>query len=254
MDSDSFQKKVNESYDDMNNINNINNNNQSNKNKNIFNNNNLTLDRTVKFYVMMKNPKIDAWTQTNYKLLYQKEEKKEKDKNEDNEENKEIVNNKQKKRKDDADLMRDKIFKYFNKMVYNWIKNTKNNNDKINIYHFIFKNNKTTINECMNKQLKNLFLKEIDGKLDQKLKQINNNLLIKKLEYKYEDIYKLFISQKEKINKSEELLKDFYFLDDFLEELKKKKEDDEYLSRLKEVALHYDKWKDKKTHLWGKKK
>ena len=137
MDSDSFQKKVNESYDDMNNINNINNNNQSNKNKNIFNNNNLTLDRTVKFNIM-NNLKIDAWTQTNYKLLYQKEEKKEKDKNEDNEENKEIVNNKQKKRKDDADLMRDKIFKYFNKMVYNWIKNTKNNNDKINIYHFIF--------------------------------------------------------------------------------------------------------------------
>ena len=254
MDSYSFKKMDNNSYNDMNIINNINNiNNQSSNNKIIFNNNSLTLYKTDNFDLMLKQ---DKSTQTDYKLLYQKEEKKENDKKKEKEEKEEKEESKQKKRKFDADLMRDKIFKYFNKMVYNWLKISENKNDKINIYYFKFKNNKTIINECMNKQLKNLFLdqKENNAALGQRLKKTNNKLLIEKLQYRYEDIYKLFISQKEKINETKELLDNFYFLDDFLEELKKKNENNEYLSRLKEVALNYEIWKNKKAHLWGKKK
>ena len=157
------------------------------------------------------------------------------------------IPSKKKTRKYSPDLIRDKIFKNFNKILYNWIYSSKNENDNINIIQYnLEKNNKKCISQAMNKQLKELFLLDIND-----INHIDNELLKQKLELKYEDVYKNFISESCKININEELYKNFQFLDDFLRNMMNT-EEEEYINKLKKIALRYDDWKNKKIHLFKK--
>ena len=98
----------------------------------------------------------------------------------------------------------------------------------------------------MNKQLKELFLLDIND-----INQIDNELLKQKLELKYEDVYKNFISGSYTINLDEELYENFQFLDDFLRNMMNT-EEEEYINKVKKIALRYDDWKNKKIHLFKK--
>lgn len=153
-----------------------------------------------------------------------------------------------KKRKDSPDLIRDKIFKYFNKMIFNWILNTKGQKDEIDIISYQFeKNNKQCISESMNKCLKELF---IPKNQIEKLKNINNELLKYKLDFNYKKIYEIFICEPNQIkpdNYLDNFLDNFKILEDFLESLKGK-ENKKYIKKVKDIALTYEKWKDKKMH------
>ena len=187
----------------------------------------------------IKKNKKDESTQTEPNALYIKEEDIPITTNEVKE---------NKKRKFSPDLIRDKIFKHFNKMLFNWISKTKNDDDNIDIISYQFeKNNKQCILESMNKSLKELFISE--NQIEE-LQNINNELLISKLKFKYEEIYKIFISEPEQINPEnyvDNFLDNFQVLRDFLETLKGK-ETKEYISKVKDIALNYEKWKNKKMH------
>ena len=91
-------------------------------------------------------------TQTEYCPLYEYENK------EEIQEQK-IGNLNKRKRKDHADLIRSKLFNYFNKMLYNWIISSKGKNDKITIQQYFLKQNKKdNIKEVMTKKLKDIFI------------------------------------------------------------------------------------------------
>ena len=118
---------------------------------------------------------------------------------------------------------------------------SKTNNSDIKIKKFQFeKNNKKYISEAMNKNLKDLFISENE------INKIDSGVLRQKLEFKYENIYKLFISETINPTESNHLLENFKFLNDFLKELELKKEKLDYILKVKNVALSYDIWKDKK--------
>ena len=207
-----------------------------------YNNNNLIFKETDHFEIKGKSTR-EIGTQTNFNYLYKEEEKL-------------IKTN----RKYQDDLIRDKIFKFFNRMIYNWLKSPENekekDNDDIVILNFHFqKNNKSYINDSMNKLLKDLFIYP-EKDLEEKIKKINNDLLKYKLGLGYKYVYNIFTSNKVEIKESEEFLKGFVFLDEYIEQLKEKEKyekNDEYFVRLKTVALNYNDWKDKKARLWKNK-
>jgi hypothetical protein len=204
------------------------------------NNNNLENEfNKIEIKIISKYTR-DIGTQTNFSRLYEIEEK--------------LI---KKNRIYQADLIRDKIFTFFNGMIFDWLTSTKNEKDcDLDIINFRFsKNNKECINDSMNKRLKELFLYPKKD-LEEKLKQINNELLKYKLELEYKYIYNIFISNKDSIKENEEFLKNFVLLDEYIEQLKlnpKFEQNQEYITRLKKVALNYNEWKDKKVHLFKKK-
>ena len=176
---------------------------------------------------------IDKSTQTSFKELYKEEEEEDEPKS---------------KRKISPDLIRDKIFNYFNKMLYIWLI-TKNNNIEINQFSFE-KNNKKIISETLNKTLKDLFIsKSHVNDLD----NTTNKILKDKVKLKYEDAYKMFISEvdKNEKDKKNEFYENFSFLEDFLKQMEDR-ENDKYISRVREVATRYHEWIDKKIHLFKK--
>lgn len=187
--------------------------------------------------------KEDKSTQTDPFPLYKKEEEKDAKTQNINQ------NNLNKKHyKDSPDLIRSKLFNYFNKMLYSWLNKPKIEARDIIIHYRLKKNNKYNIKETMNKFLKELF---ISPENINRINQINNNLLKKKLDYKYENIYNFFISNKNEIQKDEEyeeFFENFIFLDDYLKELAKIEKKD-YARKIKEIALTYYKWKDYKCHI-----
>ena len=207
-----------------------------------YNNNNLIFKENDHFEIKGKSTR-DIGTQTNFSYLYKVEEK--------------II---KKNRKYQADLIRDKIFKFFNRMIYNWLRSPENeeekDNDDIVIINFHFqKNNKSNINDSMNKLLKDLFIYPAKD-LEEKIKHINNNLLKYKLGLGYKYVYNIFTSNKVEIKESEEFFVGFVFLDEYIEQLKNKEkyeQNDDYFERLKTVALNYNDWKDKKARLWKNK-
>ena len=189
--------------------------------------------------LFFKNNKQDQSTQTEPNALYIEED------------DDPIITNEikvNKKRKYSPDLIRDKIFKHFNKMLFNWIIKSKKDNDEIDIISYQFeKNNKQCILESMSKCLKELFISKNQIK---EIQNINNELLKYKLEFKYEELYKIFISEPNQIkteNYVDNFLDNFHLLGSFLE-LLKGKETLEYISKVKDIALNYEKWKNKKIH------
>ena len=175
----------------------------------------------------------DECTQTSFNELFKEEEEEDEPKS---------------KRKISPDLIRDKIFNYFNKMIYIWLI-TKNKNIEINQYSFK-KNNKTIISETFNKSLKDLFISKTQvNDLDKTI----NKLLKNKVNLKYEEAYKMFIYgvDKNEKDKKKEFLENFPFLEDFLKQMEGK-ENNEYISRVREVATRYHEWIDKKIHLFKK--
>ena len=199
---------------------------------NIFNYNNFNVEQKSNNFQIQTNRK-NASTQTDPKLLYIEEEK----------DTIELNTNYFKTRKDSPDLIRDKIFKFFNKMLYEWILSTKTSKDDIEIIRYSFKNNKKFIVESMKKYLKELFVKENQISA---VNKINNELLKNKLERKYEDIYKIFISE-QNINIGN-FYDNFKFLKDFLKDMEEKNEKKEYIDKVKDIALRYEEWKGKKIH------
>ena len=184
------------------------------------------------------NNKKDQSTQTEPNALYIEEE-----------DIPNIINElKNKPRKYSPDLIRDKLFKYFNKMLFKWIGISKTDNDNIDIISYQFeKNNKQCILNSMNKYLKELF---ISKNQIEEIQNIKNELLKFKLEFRYEDIYKIFICEPKEVkpeNYLDNFLDKFAFLEDFLKSLEVK-ETKEYIKKTKDIALNYEKWKNKKMH------
>ena len=179
-------------------------------------------------------------TQTEFCSLYEYENK------EDIDEIKEEKINKlnKRKRKNCTDLIRSKIFNYFNKMLYNWIKSSKDKNDKIEIQQYCLKQNtKDNIREVMTKTLKEIFIPKIS------VDQITNELLLKKLDSNYKTLFDYFISDGNISNENREFFKNFTFLNNYLETLKRD-ENEEYINRVRKVAKEYNLWLDKKVHLF----
>ena len=199
---------------------------------NIFNYNNSNIEQKSNNFQTQTNKK-NASTQTDPKFLYIEEEK----------DTIELNTNYFKTRKDSPDLIRDKIFKFFNKMLYEWILSTKTSKDDIEIIRYSFKNNKKFIVESMKKYLKELFVKENQISAVNKIK---NELLKNKLERKYEDIYKIFISEQNA--NIGNFYDNFKFLKDFLKDMEEKNEKKEYIDKVKDIALRYEEWKGKKIH------
>ena len=222
-------------------------NNESGNNLN--NKNNEMKITNSETFVYLVNPiekhNEDKETQTEFSQLYIKENEEE---GEEEEEKKKLLKKKKKKkRKNDTDLIRNKIFNHFNKVIYNWLIISKNDQDKIEIIQYRpEKLNKELISTLMSQKIKELFVQKNSSNI------IINNLLKKKLEYTYQELYNYFISDKENINEEKEFLNDFFYLKNYIESLKGK-EDENYINRLKTIALEFDKWKDKKVHLFKKK-
>ena len=192
----------------------------------------FSIEQNKGFFI--QNNKKEISVQTESKALYEQEE------------NNLIIINKikiNKSRKDSADLIRDKLFKYFNNILYYWIIYSKSENIDIKKYQFE-KNNKKCIAEAMNKYLKELFISINE------INKIDNNILKQKLDYKYEDIYNIFISEPEESIKNKKLFKNFKYLKDFLKELELKKESEDYILKVKNVALSYEEWKNKKIKIY----
>ena len=215
---------------------------------NLKNKNNEMKITNSETFVYLVNPiekhNEDKETQTEFSQLYIKENEEE---GEEEEEKKLLKKKKKKKRKNDTDLIRNKIFNHFNKVIYNWLIISKNDQDKIEIIQYRpEKLNKELISTLMGHKIKELFVQKNSSNI------IINNLLKKKLEYTYQELYNYFISDKENINEEKEFLNDFFYLKNYIESLKGK-EDENYINRLKTIALEFDKWKDKKVHLFKKK-
>ena len=153
------------------------------------------------------------------------------------------------RRKFSPDDIRSKIFVKFNKKLCEWLKHSIKKEDNIKIISFRFVNNKTGIKLLMNEKLKELFVPERAKYL---LNGLKNEILIKKLDYKYEDAYNLFLIGKNNLNKDKIFFEKFYFLEDYLEELKET-ETNEYISKVKTIAIKYKEWLNKKIHLFSKK-
>ena len=185
---------------------------------------------------------VDHSTQTDYNELYIEENEEEKTEPENPQ------NQTKKIRKYDTDLIRNKIFNHFNKMLYKWLLNTQpndNNKAEIKQYHLV-KINKDIISSLMDKYLKDLYLSH------NSIDKISNKLLKNKLEYKYQILYDFFISGTHNINKDTEFFTNFTFLNNYLDKLRKK-EDDEYIEKVKTVAMEYKQWLGGKAHLFKKK-
>lgn len=201
---------------------------------------------------------VDKSTSTEYNGMYYEENKKD-DKiiSEDSiKENNDFLNinnltkkKRKKKRKYDTDLIRNKIFIYFNKMLYNWLINALPDDEKKEINQIsLTKINKEKINSLMGQTMKSLFLlpEETEKKFDDKLLQ--------KLGYKYQELYNIFISKSKSndFGKNNDLFQNFYYLDDYLSDIRKI-EDNEYIGKVRKVAIEYEKWMNNKAHLFKKK-
>jgi hypothetical protein len=81
------------------------------------------------------------FTQTEFCPLYEYENKEDLEDIEDIE-NEKIDKINKKKRKDSPDLIRSKLFNYFNKMLFNWIVSSRDKNDKAIIQQYYLKQNK----------------------------------------------------------------------------------------------------------------
>ena len=140
-----------------------------------------------------------------------------------------------------------KIFIYFNKMLYNWLIKAIPDDEKKQINQIsLAKINKEKIRSLMNKTLKSLFLlpEEAENKFDDRLLQ--------KLGYKYQELYNLFISKSNDFGIENELFQDFYYLENYLSDIRKI-EDNEYINKVRKVATEYEKWMNNKVHLFKKK-
>ena len=152
-----------------------------------------------------------------------------------------------KKRKYDTDLIRNKIFIYFNKMLYNWLIKAIPDDEKKQINQIsLNKINKAKIRSLMSKTLKNLFL------LPEEAENKFNDKLLQKLGYKYQDLYNLFISESKDLVKDNDLFQDFFYLENYLSDIRKI-EDNEYIGKVRKVATEYEKWMNNKVHLFNKK-
>ena len=97
-------------------------------------------------------------TQTEFCDLYKYENKDDIEDSDDIQEEK-IDKLIKRKRKNCTDLIRSKLFNYFNKMLYNWIISSKDQNDKAIIQQYYLKQNKKdNIKEVMGKKLKDIFI------------------------------------------------------------------------------------------------
>ena len=153
-----------------------------------------------------------------------------------------------KKRKYDTDLIRNKIFIYFNKMLYNWLIKAIPDDEKKQINQIsLNKINKAKIRSLMSKTLKSLFL------LPEEAENKFNDKLLQKLGYKYQDLYNLFISESKDFVKDNDLFQDFFYLENYLSDIRKI-EDNEYIGKVRKVATEYEKWMNNKVHLFKKKK
>lgn len=182
--------------------------------------------------------KLDKEVQTDHCYLYNIENEM------DNDNNNIFLKN---KRKVSPDLIRDKIFNHFNKVLYIWL--TANiKNDKPEVIQFTFQqNNKTKISETMEKQLKEIFF---DPEEINSLNITDNEFLKEILELKYEDVYRIFINEpKNSEEHNIKFLNHFSYLSDFLKEMEGK-ECQEYISRVREVATRYKEWIKNKIHLF----
>ena len=207
--------------------------------KNIYKMNIISKVHNFEYLAITKPKIINTSTQTEFK--------KENENNENNESEKDPKN--KKSRKNDTDLIRNKIFTKFNKMLYNWIKKSINNNDNIHIIKYHSNFNKNSISNLMNKYLYELFLSDNNSKIKDTIK---NELLKEKFNSKFKTIYDYFIMEKNSIEilkKSKDFWTNFYFLEDYLEELKEK-EDENYINRMKIISLEYNKWLNNKVHLF----
>ena len=211
--------------------------------KNIYKMNIISKVHNFEYLAITKPKIINTSTQTEFK--------KENENNENNESEKDPKN--KKSRKNDTDLIRIKLFNYFNNMLFNWIQKSINHRKyNIHIIQYHSKINKNTISTIMNKYLYEVFLQENDSKI---IDTIKNELLKEKLNSKYKTIYDYFISPKnsvELLQKSKNFWKNFYFLEDYLEELKEK-ENDIYINRMKIISLEYNKWLNNKVYFFKKK-
>lgn len=216
-------------------------------NPNNENQNNLSND--------VKKEYIDKSTSTEYNEMYYEENKKD-DKlifGESIEENNDFLNinnlikrKRKKKRKYDTDLIRNKIFIYFNKMLYNWlIKAIPDDEKKLINQISLIKINKEKIRSLMSKTLKSLFLlpEEAENNFDDRL--------IQKLGYKYQTLYNRFISKSNDFDIDNDLFQDFYYLENYLSDIRKI-EDNEYIGKVRKVAIEYEKWMNNKVHLFKK--
>ena len=199
---------------------------------------------------------VDKSTSTEYNEMYYEENKKD-DKlitEELIDENNDFldINNlnkkkRKKKRKYDTDLIRNKIFIYFNKMLYNWLIKAIPDDEKKQINQISLpKINKEKIRSLMNKTLKSLFL------LPEEAENKFNDKLLQKLGYKYQELYNLFISKSNDFGIENELFQDFYYLENYLSDIRKI-EDNEYINKVRKVATEYEKWMNNKVHLFKKK-
>ena len=199
---------------------------------------------------------VDKSTSTEYNKMYYEENKKD-DKliiEESIEENNDFLdfNNlnkkkRKKKRKYDTDLIRNKIFIYFNKMLYNWLIKAIPDDEKKQINQISLpKINKEKICSLMSKTLKGLVLlpEEAENEFDDKL--------LHKLGYKYQELYNLFISKSNDLVIDNDLFQDFYHLENYLSDIRKI-EDNEYIAKVRKVATEYEKWMNNKVHLFKKK-
>jgi hypothetical protein len=153
-----------------------------------------------------------------------------------------------KKRKYDTDLIRNKIFIYFNKMLYNWLIKAIPDDEKKQINQIsLNKINKEKIRSLMSKTLKSLVLlpEEAENEFDDKL--------LHKLGYKYQELYNLFISKSNDLVIDNDLFQDFYHLENYLSDIRKI-EDNEYIAKVRKVATEYEKWMNNKVHLFKKNK
>ena len=224
-------------------------------------NNGINLESTktndIKYHTFLKyietsKESIDSinvcskFTQTEFCPLYEYENKEDLEDIEDIE-NEKIDKINKKKRKDSPDLIRSKLFNYFNKMLFNWIISSKDKKDKAIIQQYCLKQNKKdNIREVMAKKLKDIFKPKIS------LEQITNELLLKKLDSKYETLFDYFISDGNISDENKDFLKNFTFLNNYLETLRSN-ESNEYINRVREVAQNYNLWLEKKVHLFKRK-
>jgi hypothetical protein len=183
----------------------------------------------------------DKGVQTDFSPLYDEED-----------ETNNSINNSKNSRKDSPDLIRDKIFNYFNKNIYIWL-TTNIINNKPRVIPFTFKkNNKKIISDSMQKYLKDLFF---DPEEIKTFDFSDNEFLKKIFGLKYEEVYQKFISDSKNSENDEntKYYQNFSYLSGFLKEMEEK-EEPEYISRVSQVAIRYHEWITQKIHLFKKQK
>ena len=203
--------------------------------------NNCNIYKTDNYSVELTKNYEDKGVQTDYSPLYEQED-------ETNNNN----NNSKNTRKDSPDLIRDKIFNYFNKNIYIWL-TTNIIDNKPKVIPFTFKkNNKKIISDSMQKYLKDLFF---DPEEIKTFDFSDNDFLKKIFGLKYEEVYQKFISDSKNSENDEntKYYKNFSYLSEFLKEMEEK-EEREYISRVAQVAIRYHEWITQKIHLFKKRK